>query len=74
MSALGKQAPRVESIQPYRSHPWPKAPEKDGEVNIDTDVIPLRWNNDGTIVLKCCIDEEGEKEVKKTIDVLSRKK
>ncbi|MDG0791168.1 hypothetical protein OMP38_10010 [Cohnella ginsengisoli] len=48
--------------------------DMDGEVNIDTDVVPLRWNNDGTIVLKCCIDEEGEKEVEKTIDVLSRKK
>ncbi|TVX91386.1 hypothetical protein [Cohnella terricola] len=46
--------------------------DMDGEVNIDTDVIPLRWNNDGTIVLKCCIDEEGENEVEKTIDVLSR--
>ncbi|MEK3772798.1 hypothetical protein MKY14_30280 [Paenibacillus sp. FSL R5-0887] len=48
--------------------------DMDGEVNIDTDVIPLRWNNDGTIVLKCCMDEEGVKEVEKTIDVLSRKK
>jgi hypothetical protein len=48
--------------------------DMDDELNIDTDVIPLRWNNDGTIVLKCYIDEEGEKEVEKTIDVLSRKK
>lgn len=44
----------------------------DGEVNIDTDVVPLRWNSDGTIVLKCFIDEEEEKEVEKTVDVLSR--
>lgn len=44
----------------------------DGEINIDTDVIPLRWNDDGTIVLKCFIDEEGKEEVEKTIDVLSR--
>lgn len=48
--------------------------DMDGEVNIDMDVTPLRWNSDGTIVIKCWIDEQGEKEVEKTIDVLARLK
>lgn len=46
--------------------------DMDGEISIDNDVIPLRWNSDGTIVLKCYIDDEGDKEVEKTIDVLLR--
>lgn len=47
--------------------------DMDGEINIDTDAIPLYWNEDGTIVLKCCIGED-EKEIEKTIDIISRRK
>jgi hypothetical protein len=25
-------------------------------------LIPIRWNYDGTMVIKCCVDEEGIKE------------
>jgi hypothetical protein len=45
-----------------------------GEVNINSDVTPMRWNEDGTIVIKCCVDEEGTKEMEKVIDVSSRDK
>lgn len=45
--------------------------DMEGQLNIDTDVIPVRWNNDGSIVLKCCIDSEGKDEVEKVVDIVS---
>ena len=48
--------------------------DMDGEVNTDSDVIPLRWNDDGTVVLKCCLDEAGVHEIEKVLDVASRKR
>ena len=45
-----------------------------GVVNVDSDVIPLRWNDDGTIVLKCCVDAEGVEEIEKIVDVISQSK
>lgn len=41
------------------------------ELNIDTDVTPVRWNDDDSIVLRCCIDSEGNKEVEKSVDIVS---
>jgi hypothetical protein len=43
----------------------------EGELNINTDVIPIRWDDDGSIVLKCCIDTEGNDEVEKVVDIVS---
>lgn len=47
--------------------------DMDGEINIDTDITPLRWNEDGTIVLKCCDGKDGDIEIEKTVDIVSRK-
>ena len=43
------------------------------ELNSDADVTPVRWNDDGTIVLKCSINDD-ETEIEKTVDVVVRKK
>ena len=48
--------------------------DMDGEINIDTDAIPLNWNEDGAIVLKCCVGVNGEERIEKTIDIVSRRK
>lgn len=48
--------------------------DMEGEINIDTDVTPLYWNEDGTIVLRCCIGEDSIEEIEKTIDIISRVK
>ena len=45
----------------------------DGEINIDYDVTPVRWNDDGTIAIKCCIYEDSE-EIEKTLDIKSKSK
>lgn len=45
--------------------------DMEGQLNIDTDVIPVRWNDDGSIVLECCIDSEGNNRVEKVIDIIS---
>lgn len=41
--------------------------------NVDDEVIPLRWNDDGTIVLLCFEDEEATTQIEKTIDIISLK-
>lgn len=48
--------------------------DMDGDLNISSDVTPMRWNDDGTMVIKCCVDEEGTKEIEKVIDVVSLKR
>lgn len=45
--------------------------EMDGEIDIGNDVVPVRWNDDGTIVLKCSFGEGGVNQIEKTIDILS---
>lgn len=47
--------------------------DMDGEINIDRDVIPVHWNDDGTIVIKCTVDENEEEAIEKTIDIVSRR-
>jgi hypothetical protein len=47
--------------------------DMDEEINIETDVTPLRWNEDGTIVIKCCDGKDGENETEKTVDIASRR-
>ncbi|AFM41478.1 hypothetical protein Desaci_2536 [Desulfosporosinus acidiphilus SJ4] len=34
--------------------------EMENELNIDNDIIPLRWNEDGSIVLQCSIKDDDE--------------
>ncbi len=46
--------------------------EMEGEINIESDVTPLHWNSDGTIVLRCYADDEGGQKAQKTIDIVSR--
>ena len=45
--------------------------DMEDQLNIDTDVIPVRWNDDGSIVLKCCIDNEDNDELEKVVDIVS---
>lgn len=45
--------------------------DMEGEIIIDAEVTPLRWNDDGTIVLKCCTDNDGEVEEERTVDIVS---
>ena len=45
--------------------------DMEGLLNIDTDVIPIRWNDEGSIVLKCCIDSESTNEVEEVVDIVS---
>lgn len=46
----------------YTSH------EMDGEIDINSDVTPLRWTEDGKIVLECCLNKD-EPTIEKTIDI-----
>lgn len=48
--------------------------DMEDELNIDVDVTPVRWNDDGTFVLRCCDKDDSDNEYEKTIDILSRKK
>lgn len=43
----------------------------EGEINVDEDVISLRWTEDGLIVLNCCVNSEGEEEGEKVVDILA---
>lgn len=43
--------------------------EMENEISIGTDVTPVRWNNDGTIVLRCCNNGRGNKIIEKTFDI-----
>lgn len=45
--------------------------DMEGVLNINTDVIPIRWNDDGSIVLRCCTDTGGNNEVEKVVDFVS---
>lgn len=46
--------------------------EMEDEISIENDVTPIHWNSDGTIVLSCCTDDEGNRQIQKTIDIVSR--
>jgi hypothetical protein len=46
--------------------------DMEDELNINSDVTPLRWNDDGTIVLEC-YEDEGTVKVEKTFDIVTRK-
>lgn len=44
--------------------------EMENELNIDNDIIPLRWNQDGSIVLQCSIKDDDEL-IERTFDIES---
>lgn len=49
-----------------------KSFDLEGEVSIDNNITPLRWNEDGTIVLECYEDDEGKVKIEKTVDIMAR--
>lgn len=45
----------------------------EGIFSTDNDIIPIRWNENGTIILQGFIDDEGMNQVEKTIDIKTLK-